>query len=90
MTTAHVPHGRNNFDFLRFAAASTVVIGHGFWLSGHIGAEPILNFTGFTDAANIAVYVFFVISGFLIRRPSSAVAIPWTSSSSAPCGSFRR
>ena len=24
MTTAHVPHGRNNFDFLRFAAASTV------------------------------------------------------------------
>ncbi|MDC7831081.1 MULTISPECIES: acyltransferase [Pseudomonas] len=66
MTTAHVPQGRNNFDFLRFAAASTVVIGHGFWLSGHIGAEPILNFTGFTDAANIAVYVFFVISGFLI------------------------
>ncbi|WP_295467701.1 acyltransferase [uncultured Pseudomonas sp.] len=66
MPTPPVTHERNNFDFLRFAAASTVVVGHGFWLSGRLDAEPILQLTGFTDAASIAVYVFFVISGFLI------------------------
>lgn len=67
---------RNNFDFLRFSAASAVVIGHCYWLSGAGETEPVRLFTGSMDTADIAVNLFFVMSGFLI-------AASWIKSRSA-------
>jgi len=55
-------HSENAFDFLRFVAAFAVLYSHSFALLGLW--EPFLVF-GF-PAANIGVYVFFVISGFLV------------------------
>lgn len=52
----------NAFDFLRFVAAFTVLYSHSFALLRL--REPFLVF-GF-PAANLGVYVFFVISGFLV------------------------
>ncbi|WP_312143910.1 MULTISPECIES: acyltransferase family protein [Stutzerimonas stutzeri subgroup] len=56
----------NNFDFLRFFAASMVVFGHSYGLSGQADREPLRLFSGSYDSADIAVHVFFVMSGFLI------------------------
>jgi len=56
----------NNFDFLRFVAATMVLLGHCYWLSGRLPEEPFRPLTGGTDMADLAVDVFFVISGFLI------------------------
>jgi peptidoglycan/LPS O-acetylase OafA/YrhL len=56
----------NNFDFLRFVAATLVLMGHCFWLSGRLSEEPLRPLTGGTDMADLAVDAFFVISGFLI------------------------
>ncbi|WP_028240547.1 acyltransferase family protein [Stutzerimonas azotifigens] len=56
----------NNFDFLRFLAASLVLVGHCYWLSGRLPEEPLRQLTGNTDVADLAVDVFFVISGFLV------------------------
>ncbi|MCQ4297518.1 acyltransferase [Pseudomonas stutzeri] len=56
----------NNFDFLRFFAAAMVVFGHSYGLSGQAHQEPLRLFSGSYDSADIAVHVFFVMSGFLI------------------------
>ncbi|MBW8455726.1 MAG: acyltransferase [Pseudomonas sp.] len=66
MQTSTMAHRDNNFDFLRFFAASMVVVGHSFWLSGRGASEPLRLFSGSYDSADIAVHVFFVMSGFLI------------------------
>lgn len=66
MDIASVQRDENNFDFLRFFAASAVVIGHCYWLSGQGEVEPVRLFTGSMDTADIAVNLFFVMSGFLI------------------------
>lgn len=66
MDIASVQRDENNFDFLRFFAASAVVIGHCYWLSGIGDVEPVRLFTGSMDTADIAVNLFFVMSGFLI------------------------
>lgn len=58
------PHKDNNFDFLRFLAALLVVTSHGFWLHG--GPYPELALFGDTAIGTLAVYIFFVISGYLI------------------------
>ncbi|MFP3553207.1 acyltransferase [Paraburkholderia sp. SIMBA_049] len=56
----------NNFDFLRFFAASVVLFSHCYPLTGHQGAEPIAAITGIDSGGGLAVAVFFVISGYLI------------------------
>ncbi len=56
-------HEHNSFDFLRFAAASAVLVGHHAPISGR--TEWLIPFTGDT-LGGVAVYVFFAISGFLI------------------------
>lgn len=66
MDIASVQRDENNFDFLRFFAASAVVLGHCYWLSGLGAVEPVRLFTGSMDTADIAVNLFFVMSGFLI------------------------
>ena len=54
----------NNFDFLRFLAALLVVTSHSFWLYG--GPYPELALFGDTAIGTLAIYMFFVISGYLI------------------------
>ncbi len=57
----------NNFDCMRFVAAALVVLGHSYWLSGRAHSEPLRAFTGHSDMADVAVNVFFVMSGYLIH-----------------------
>jgi peptidoglycan/LPS O-acetylase OafA/YrhL len=73
--TPVLDHRANNFDFLRFAAASLVLYSHCFALTGAGGREPLVQLTfGDYSLGGLAVRVFFVISGFLVmqswlRRP---------------------
>ena len=58
--------GADNFLLLRFVAASMVVYAHGYPLSG-MNKTDIFVRAGFgQDAGNIAVCLFFCISGFLV------------------------
>ncbi|MBW8911024.1 MAG: acyltransferase [Sphingomonas sp.] len=69
---------RNNFDFLRLMMALMVVYSHAFAL--YLGSERqetmSLLTNGFYNSGNVGVWVFFIISGFLIthsfERSSSA------------------
>ncbi|PWT96051.1 MAG: acyltransferase [Candidatus Melainabacteria bacterium] len=54
----------NNFDFLRFAAATLVILHHSYALL--VKPEPLFTITGAFSFGDFAVGVFFVISGFLI------------------------
>lgn len=66
---AHLMQGRNNnFDFLRFFAASMVVFTHSFGLiPAGSKIEPLTYISqGHASMGGIAVAIFFVISGFLI------------------------
>ncbi|MFM0212548.1 acyltransferase [Paraburkholderia sediminicola] len=56
----------NNFDILRFLAASLVLFSHCYPLTGHEAAEPIAALTGIDSGGGLAVAIFFVISGYLI------------------------
>ena len=58
----------NNFDTMRLVAALCVVISHSFPLSyGAAGVQPLfLLSNGQTTLGTVSVYVFFVLSGFLI------------------------
>jgi peptidoglycan/LPS O-acetylase OafA/YrhL len=61
----------NNFDALRIAAAAAVILGHASELRGHPDEMPVVFGVPLTQ---LAVGVFFVISGYLItgswqRRP---------------------
>lgn len=57
----------NNFQLLRFIAASLVVFSHSFGLTGHGEIEPLYQLAHFS-LGSLAVDVFFVISGFLICK----------------------
>ncbi|MDB5877438.1 MAG: acyltransferase [Variovorax sp.] len=54
----------NNFDAIRFAAASAVIVSHHFALSG----RPELHFFKFHSLGGLGVLIFFSISGFLIAQ----------------------
>ncbi|WP_379137401.1 acyltransferase family protein [Paenibacillus sp. sgz500958] len=60
----------NNFDFLRFAAASAVIFSHAYPLSwGNDNNEPLFMLSGGqVTIGRIAVAIFFIISGFLITQ----------------------
>ncbi|WP_093203530.1 acyltransferase family protein [Siphonobacter aquaeclarae] len=56
-----------NSHFLRFAAASAVIVGHAYVLNGF--SDPIETASlGLFPTGQIAVYVFFVISGYTILQ----------------------
>ncbi len=59
---------QNNFDFLRFLAASMVIYFHAFPLTGaSVSRDLMFKLTGGQiSSGNMAVKVFFVMSGFLI------------------------
>src|SRR5262245_9530348 len=59
----------NNFDTMRLVAALCVVISHSFPLSygGGAAVQPLyLLSNGQTTLGTVSVYIFFVLSGFLI------------------------
>jgi len=57
----------NNFDVLRFALASTVLVSHSFPLTQEGSVDPLADLTGGQiDGGVLAVGGFFVVSGFLI------------------------
>jgi peptidoglycan/LPS O-acetylase OafA/YrhL len=60
---------KNNFDIIRFLAATLVIFSHAYPLTGNAGSEPfgILS-NGLMSFGGLAVKVFFVISGFLITQ----------------------
>lgn len=59
----------NNFDFIRFLAATLVILSHSFQLSGLTEIEPMIVFSKhYLSLGTFSVIVFFVISGFLIAR----------------------
>lgn len=67
MTLSNLIHGRdNNFNLIRILAAFSVLITHCFTLTaGSAKAEPFRDTLGMS-LGDIAVDVFFIISGFLV------------------------
>jgi len=57
----------NNLDFLRFWAATLVLVSHSYPLFGK-QPEPIAKFLGVSTGGGLAVAAFFVISGFLVTK----------------------
>jgi peptidoglycan/LPS O-acetylase OafA/YrhL len=57
----------NNFDFIRFIAASLVIVSHSFALY-RTEFEPFTWLTGYCHFGYLGVQIFFVISGFLITK----------------------
>jgi len=59
---------KNNFDFIRFLAASLVIFSHSFPLTwGNDEKDPLYIFSnGQITVGHLSVVTFFVISGFLI------------------------
>ncbi|QUQ62980.1 acyltransferase family protein [Kutzneria sp. CA-103260] len=56
-------HRGNAFDLLRLAAALLVVVGHSWVLTGHV--DPLTFLSG-TNAGDLGVGVFFLLSGYLV------------------------
>jgi peptidoglycan/LPS O-acetylase OafA/YrhL len=57
----------NNLNLLRFLAAGLVIYAHSFGITGNIAREPFFAAFGI-GIGDIAVDVFFVVSGFLIAK----------------------
>jgi peptidoglycan/LPS O-acetylase OafA/YrhL len=59
--------GRDNFLLLRFVAACMVIYGHGPAITGGKGPSDLIAWLGWgTYSGEIAVYIFFIVSGFMI------------------------
>ncbi len=56
----------NGFDILRLLAACLVLFSHCFPLSGHKSSEPFIGSTPYGTFGELAVDMFFVISGYLV------------------------
>jgi peptidoglycan/LPS O-acetylase OafA/YrhL len=57
-------HRSGGFDALRIVAASMVIFGHSYPLTGHVASFGLLG----NGVHTIGVKIFFVISGYLITR----------------------
>jgi peptidoglycan/LPS O-acetylase OafA/YrhL len=57
---------KNNFDFMRFIAATLVVYSHSFPLLHAYGREPFGRASGYFTGGELGVAIFFVMSGFLV------------------------
>ena len=70
MPTANPGRHANNFDFLRLAAALTVVFSHSYLIAaGTQSNEPLVWFThNQCSLGLVSVFVFFVISGYLVTE----------------------
>src|SRR5258708_15153417 len=73
----HLMDRRNNFDALRLVAAASVIFSHAFLLSqGREDNEPLKWLTGQTILGVVGVFVFFVISGFLVTQSYETTRSP--------------
>lgn len=59
---------RNNFDLVRLIAAILVVYGHAFAIMPPQPYEDALKELGLTAAHRVGLYMFFLVSGFLVTR----------------------
>lgn len=68
-TIATLLHGRdNNFNLIRFVAASAVLLDHSFALPApELAAASLIDFAKI-EIGRLAVDVFFIVSGFLVTR----------------------
>ncbi len=67
--TDSVHRSNNNFDFIRFLAASFVIITHSQALTGHGGNDWLSSISrGTIQFSHLGVAVFFTISGYLIAQ----------------------
>lgn len=57
---------KDNFDFLRFVASIFVIIAHSYHLLKENPQEPLTRLTGGIHFGALGVYIFFVISGYLV------------------------
>lgn len=60
-------HHANRFDHVRLVAATMVIVSH-CWPIFAGGKDPIRTLTGHVTLGELAVAVFFVVSGFLVYR----------------------
>ncbi|HXZ01625.1 MAG TPA: acyltransferase [Stellaceae bacterium] len=69
---------RNNFDALRLVAAASVIFSHSFLLSqGREDTEPLMRLTGGQAIFGVVgVFVFFVLSGFLVTQSFETTLSP--------------
>ena len=68
-TIAALLHGRdNNFNLIRFLAASAVLLDHSFALVAHDQTASALIDVERLEIGRLAVDVFFILSGFLVTR----------------------
>lgn len=60
----------NNFDLIRFIAASLVIFSHAYQVAlGKGNTEPLVLFSGAQIwFGHLALYIFFIISGFLVTQ----------------------
>jgi peptidoglycan/LPS O-acetylase OafA/YrhL len=56
----------NNFDVLRLAAATLVLVSHAFYVTGH--RDPVSPLTDEAGLGGVGVLIFFAISGLLVAR----------------------
>ena len=68
-TIAALLHGRdNNFNLIRFLAASAVILDHSFTLVAPDQAANAIVDVEALEIGRLAVDVFFIVSGFLVTR----------------------
>jgi len=65
--TNSAKHTDNNLDFIRLLAALAVLISHSYPLYAN-PAEPLALLTGSITLGTFAVYIFFIVSGFLVAQ----------------------
>jgi len=59
----------NNFDFIRWCAATMVVFSHEYAIVEGSGSEPLAQLSnGFATFGTLGVDIFFVVSGLLVTR----------------------
>jgi peptidoglycan/LPS O-acetylase OafA/YrhL len=67
--TNSVSAQKNNFNFLRLLFASLVILSHAFELKdGDRSREPLSNIFHTISFGDLAVYAFFILSGYLITQ----------------------
>jgi peptidoglycan/LPS O-acetylase OafA/YrhL len=59
---------KNNLNLLRLLAATAVAFSHSYYFAGQLQDEPLLKLTGNITLGYFSVFIFFIISGFLVAQ----------------------
>ncbi len=69
MKFADLIDGReNNLNLIRLMAASAVALSHSYNFTNQLPSEPLFKWTGTLSFGYLSVFIFFVISGFLVAQ----------------------